>query len=76
MGANSFFIDILLFGELMGPLSVSYVPVCCIPESKGVQETVAPGPGQATMGQPLADQVLVAERAGAEGVLYAAEGGI
>lgn len=35
MGANSFFIDILLFGELMGPLSVSYVPVCCIPESKG-----------------------------------------
>ena len=43
MGANSFFIDILLFGELMGPLSVSYVPVCCIPESKGVQEPVAPG---------------------------------
>lgn len=42
MGANSFFIDILLFGELMRPLSVSYVPVCCILESKGVQEPVAP----------------------------------
>lgn len=35
MGANSFFIDILLFGELMRLLSVSYVPVCCILESKG-----------------------------------------
>ena len=75
MGANSFFIDILLFGELMGPLSVSYVPVCCIPESKGGCRSLS-RPGQATMGQPQADRVLVAERAGAEGVLYAAEGGI
>lgn len=74
MGANSFFIDILLFGELMGPLSVSYVPVCCILESKGGRSLSRPG--QATMGQPPADRVLVAERAGAEGVLYAAEGGI
>lgn len=81
MGANSFFIDILLFGELMRPLtairyplSVSYVPVCCIPESKGGRSLSRPG--KATMGQPPADRVLVAERAGAEGVLYAAEGGI
>lgn len=52
MGANSFFIDILLFGELMGPLSVSYVPVCCIPESKGAQAPLSPGLVQRAYGMP------------------------
>ena len=84
MGANSFFIDILLFGELMGPLSViryplsadwvretgESCPICAYRCLRALRRhdvfTKAEGSGASLARAPPA------ERAGAEGLWYAA----